>query len=247
MNRQLESLSDFYLPQSSGELNLFEIWEGGGARGDSITPATHSPAYRTWMHDKIVNAMTAQGTNRLLSLGCGNATIEGVLVGEGYQVTAVDALAEAVRLAAAKGVESIQADITHWTPQEHLPVIYMDGVLGHLYEPSSHSLLPILERIRSWLDGSATDTDGRGGTLIASNDSTSNGNSAQAAPGVTGFHWLTVEFMRLQALAAGFDRVEAETFTYERPMSGTRVRSVITSHVLRQDGTDPSGSARPCR
>lgn len=246
MNSQLDSLADFYLPHCQGQPNLFEIWEDGGARGDSVTPATHSARYQAWMHTKLVDALAAQDTKRLLSLGSGNATIEGMLARQGYDVLAVDALAEA------KGVAAVQADIADWSPRETWPVVYMDGVLGHLYDPVDHSLLPVLRRIRSWLDGSALGTAPRGGTFIASNDSTQDGEAAQAAPGVMGFHWLSVDFLGAQALAAGFEEVETETFTYQRPLSGDRVRSVITAHVVRKapaaasERSVPEDTA-PCR
>ncbi|MDJ1134773.1 class I SAM-dependent methyltransferase [Streptomyces iconiensis] len=233
MNSQLDTLTDFYLPKRDNEPNLFQIWEDGGARGDSITPSTYSAAYRGWMRDKLVAALEAHGAKNLLSLGSGNAAIESGLARDGYRVLAVDALAEAVELAESKGLEALQADIADWTPEGSWPVVYMDGVLGHLYDPRTRSIQPVLRRIRSWFaDDSGNGQGTGGGTLIASNDCTTDGSPAQPAPGVTGFHWLTGAYMREQALAAGFGEVEAETFTYDRPLSGRRVRSVITARLV---------------
>ncbi|MGH8880415.1 MAG: class I SAM-dependent methyltransferase [Stackebrandtia sp.] len=216
----------FYRARSANEPNLFQIWEGGGARGDSITPSTFSPEYRTWMHEKLVYHLKRNLGSGLLSLGCGNATIEAELVRAGYRVLGVDAMPEAVDLALAKGVEATRADLITWAPDQPWSTIYMDGVLGHLYDPDD-GLTPLLRRIRSWL------TPGESGTatLIVSNDDTKDGSPAQPASGVPGFHWLSGPFMRDHALAAGFDAVDVEHFTYRRPESGDRLRSVIVAHA----------------
>ncbi|WP_328666318.1 hypothetical protein OG905_04635 [Streptomyces sp. NBC_00322] len=226
MNAGINDLMRFYLPRRDGEPNLFEIWERGEARGDSVTPSTYSSAYRGWMHDKLVAAMKDHGTSQLLSLGSGNAAVESDIVHGGYRVLAVDAMPEAVAMARAKGVDALQGDVTTWSPEGDWPVIYMDGLLGHLYT-AEHGLSPLLSRIRSWLSTSAT---GRG-TLIASNDSTQDGSSVQPAPGVDGFHWLSGEYMREEALTAGFSEVTTEAFIYERPLSGERARAVITATI----------------
>ncbi|MFD9077368.1 class I SAM-dependent methyltransferase [Streptomyces erythrochromogenes] len=225
-NAGINDLMRFYLPRSDGEPNLFEIWERGEARGDSVTPSTYSSAYREWMQDKLVGALKDHGTSRLLSLGSGNAAVESDIAQGGYRVLAVDAMPEAVAMAKAKGVDALQGDVTTWSPEGDWPVIYMDGLLGHLYT-AEHGLSPTLTRIRTWLSGNAT---GRG-TLIASNDSTQDGSAAQCAPGVDGFHWLSARYIRDEALAAGFSEVTTETFLYERPLSGERARAVITATI----------------
>lgn len=223
---QIADLVQFYRPQDDGEPNLFQIWDGGGARGDSVTPSTYSAEYRLWMHDKLIHHMKRNGVAGLLSLGCGNAAVEGEVVRAGYRVLGVDAMPEAVELARSKGVEAIRADLTSWTPEEPWAVIYMDGVLGHLYRPAG-GILPILRRIRSWL----TPSESGVATFVASNDDTKDGSPAQPAPGVLGFHWLSAAYMNDQALAAGFDKVEIEHFRYQRPQSGDRIRSIIVAHV----------------
>ncbi|GJF28397.1 hypothetical protein KNE206_10970 [Kitasatospora sp. NE20-6] len=221
-NAQLDDLVDFYLPQRADEPSLFEIWERGEARGDSVTPSTFSPEYRTWMRGVLVGELRRHSATGMLSLGSGNAAVESDVQRDGYRVLAVDAMAEAVAIARSKGIEAVRADITVWTPEEHWPVVYMDGLLGHLLVDGG---LPVLSRIRSWLAA------GGHGTLVASNDSTRNGEPVQQAPGVTGFHWLSEEYLRDQALAAGFAEVEVETFHYRRPLSGDRARSVIVARV----------------
>src|SRR5262245_4666692 len=116
-------LTNFYLKNCDGKSSLFEIWEAGGARGDSVTPSTYSPQYRDWMRDKLAVEAHRNG-GRLLSLGCGNAAVEAELVRQGVSVLAVDALEEAVVLARRKGVDAVCADIFEWEPAQTWPVIY---------------------------------------------------------------------------------------------------------------------------
>jgi hypothetical protein len=221
-NEQLADLTDFYLPRSPGDPTLFEIWERGEARGDSVTPSTFCHEYRTWMGGLLRTELGRAGTDRLVSLGSGNAAVECELLAGGVRVLAVDAMAEAVQIARAKGLDAIRADITTWVPQEEWPVVYLDGLLGHLYDTTTGSL-PVLAHIRSWLGS------GGRGTLVASNDGTPDGSPVHPAPGVTGFHWLSEEYLAAQARAAGFDDVRTQTYLYERPLSGERGRSVLVA------------------
>jgi hypothetical protein len=224
----LDDLKNFYLKKTEGGANLFEIWEKGDARGDSVTPSTYSTHYRNWMTDRLAAVLEKTGGG-LLSLGCGNAAVEAEVVHRGFRVLAVDAMQEAVVLARGKGVEAVCADITQWAPDEPWSVLYMDGLLGHLCD-SQLGLRPILERVRSWL----APADGADhATLIASNDAPKDGSDAQQAPGVDGFRWLSPSYMRDQAIAAGFTSVVAEKFLYERPISGERVRAIVSGHIGR--------------
>ncbi|MEU7608944.1 methyltransferase domain-containing protein [Micromonospora sp. NPDC049204] len=225
-SRQKTELLDFYRPQGDGEPNLFEIWEKGGARGDSVTPSTYSTEYRGWMTDILVNRLETNRATGLLSLGCGNAVVEADTAKAGYRVLAVDALEEAVDLARAKGLEAVQADLNTWTPEEKWSVVYMDGVLGHLYDPEN-GLQSILKRILTWLEPGPAGV----ASFVASNDDTRNGSWAQAASNVTGFYWLSAGYLGEQALAAGFDRVEIQHFHYRRPQSGPRRRSVVVAQL----------------
>jgi SAM-dependent methyltransferase len=224
--RTYEELTNFYLRNCDGKSSIFEIWEGGGARGDSVTPSTYGPEYRNWMRDKLAAELERSGGS-LLSLGCGNAAVEAELVRAGHTVLAVDALAEAVALARAKGVEAVCADIYQWEPDQRYSVVYMDGVLGHLHDPA-RGLRPALERVRSWMAPAA----GAGpATLIASNDAPKDGNPVQQAPGVAGFKWLSGQYLLAQAQAAGFAEAWAEEFRYQRPLSGDRFRAVVVGRV----------------
>lgn len=223
-----DDLVEFYIQEDAHEPNIFEIWERGGSRGDSVTPSTYSAEYRNWMCGLLITELERNGGG-LLSLGCGNAAVEAEVARKGYRVLAVDAMEDAVKLAQQKGLDAICADIYQWEPDETWPVIYVDGVLGHLYHPQD-GLIPIMERIRSWL---APRPDSRSGSasLIASNDATASGADVQKAPKVNGFYWLSGSYMQDQTLKAGFDEAHSTEFRYSRPLSGERIRAIIIGHV----------------
>jgi 2-polyprenyl-3-methyl-5-hydroxy-6-metoxy-1,4-benzoquinol methylase len=226
-SKRLENLAQFYLSRDSDQRSLFEVWEAGDARGDSVTPSTYSTEYRRWITDKLITTLDRTQGHDLLSLGCGNAMVEADIVRKGFRVLAVDALPEAVELARAKSVEAECADITEWSPDRRWPVIYMDGLAGHLYD-AGENLRRVLTRIRSWLEpgGSAGVA-----TLMISNDAPKHGSAVQAAPGVAGFHWLSGDHLRDEAMASGFDDVFVEQFSYQRPQSGERVRALVHASV----------------
>lgn len=216
----LDQLRRFYLdPTDHGE-SLFATWERGDARGDSVTPSTYSPRYRQWMYDLLHGFLTDR-PGGVISIGSGNAVIESRLVRAGYRVLAVDVLAEAVELARRKGIDAVQADVRRWSPPaEPWTLVYADGVLGHLYDPVE-GLFPILTQLRSWLEPAE-------GTLVISNDRPRNVADVEPAAGVPGFCWLSEEYLRKQAAAAGFHELSCATFGYRRPVSGRRERAVLT-------------------
>jgi hypothetical protein len=223
-----DDLTRFYLAKNTDKASLFHVWEGGGSRGDSVTPATYNVEYRTWMAEKLRTELDRNGGG-LLSLGCGNAAVEAAVVRGGYRVLAIDAMADAVELARQKGVDAVHADIYQWEPAEAWSVAYIDGVLGHLYDPVD-GLTPVLSRIRSWLAPRPHSASGIA-TLVASNDAPNDGSDVQKAPGVDGFWWLSANFISDQATTARFDQAETGEFRYRRPLSGERVRSIVTGYV----------------
>jgi SAM-dependent methyltransferase len=224
---RLENIAPFYLSRDDQHRNLFEIWEGGEGRGDSVTPSTYSAEYRDWIRDRLLGTLDSTGATGLLSLGCGNAMVEAEIARKGFRVLAVDALPEAVDLARAKGVPAECGDVEEWAPRVSWPVVYMDGLAGHLYR-SGDGLVPVLSRIRSWL---APNQPGGVATLIISNDAPKDGSQAQAAPGVSDFHWLSAGYLRDEAVAACFEDVVTAEFVYRRPQSGDRTRAVVHAHV----------------
>lgn len=212
-----DSLRAFYVDDVPGEPSRFHVWERGEAVGDSVTPATYSPAYREWITDLLRDLLDEDAG--LLSAGCGNATVEARLHREGYRVLAVDLLPEAVRLARAKGVDAVVGDLRTWTPPAGpWRVVYADGVLGHLYEAGA---LPVLSRLRDWL---AAD-----GWIVVSVDGPRAAATTERHPGAPGFRWLSAEFLSAQLRGHGFDDVSSTVFTYRRPCSGARDRVVVTA------------------
>lgn len=219
----VEQLRRFYLGTTNHGESLFDTWERGDARGDSVTPSTYSAEYRRWMCDLLLGQLMAQ-PGGMISVGSGNAVIETEIVRAGHRVLAVDAIPEAVELARRKGVEAVLADVHHWSPPAgRWSVVYADGVMGHLYAPETE-LLPVLTQLRAWLKPHR-------GTLVISNDRPRGLAAVQPAPGVPGFYWLSEEFLRKQAEAAGFDELAAVTFSYRRPLSGVRERAVLTART----------------
>lgn len=216
----LQHLRDFYV---RSDTTLFDVWERGEAYGDSVTPSAYSPEYRRWMCGILTNLL-AERPGGMISIGCGNAMVEALVARTGVPVLAVDALDEAVSLARAKGLDAVRADVRTWSPPPgEWTLVYADGLFGHLYEPGV-GLRPVLTRVREWL----VPTEG---LLVISHDHTNDGSDAQPAPGVPGCSWLSAEYLRKQAAAAGFVEVSCAMFGYQRPLSGPRNRVVLTARA----------------
>lgn len=219
----LQQLRQFYLGTADHSESLFQAWERGDARGDSVTPSTYSAEYRQWMCDLLLGQLRAQ-PGGMISVGCGNAAIEVEIIRAGHRVLGIDVIPEAVELARRKGVEAVLADVHQWSPPDgSWTVVYADGVMGHLYAPETE-LLPVLIRVRTWLKPVR-------GTLVISNDRPRGLADVQPAPGVPGFYWLSEGFLRKQAEAAGFDELSSATFSYQRPLSGARERAILTARA----------------
>jgi SAM-dependent methyltransferase len=220
----LNLLRAVYLTKTGGEPSRFHVWDRGDAIGDSITPATYSGAYRVWMSDLLRKFLDESDEPGLLSVGCGNATIEAGLVASGYRVLGIDALDDAVALARAKGVAVERADAMSWTPPTaDWNVVYADGLLGHLYDPVS-GVRHALERFRSWMPAGE-------GVLVVSNDGPRTGAEVQDHADVPGFTLLSISYLHAQAELAGFQDIWSTLFVYERPVSGPRERVVVTART----------------
>lgn len=218
----IEQLWRFYLCDE--ELSLFDIWEGGAANGDSVTPSTYSAPYRAWMVEFLRGVLDQTNPPTLLSVGCGNASVEAEVARAGYEVHAVDVLERAVQIARRKGLSAEVADVRSWSPEDgRWGVVYADGLMAHLYDPRD-SLVPVLKHLHGWLAGLDP------GVLVISNDGTQEGQDAQPAPGIPA-HWLSASYLVEQCGAAGFADVSYTTFTYTRPLSGPRERVVVTART----------------
>lgn len=220
----IDELRKFYLCDGNRGLSLFDIWEGGAANGDSVTPSTYSSPYRRWMISFLCEQLAAAAVPTLLSVGCGNASVEAGVSRAGYDVLCVDVLDEAVEIARRKGLEACVADVRSWAPEPgRWGVVYADGLLGHLYDPQD-GLRPVLKHLHGWLAPGP-------GVLVVSNDAARDGREVQSAPGIP-FFWLSPGYLAESATEVGFNDVTTATYTYTRPLSGLRERTVLTARVL---------------
>ena len=224
-----DTLRDFYCrPVGETSLNRYEIWERGGAVGDSVTPSIYCPEYRMHMVLKILSLPKPH--QRLFSIGCGNAFVESDLHGRGLPVQAIDCNKEAVVLAASKGIDAFTADY-HALPPGHLAsfgVVYADGLLGHLYHPETglsgffETLLALKPAPGSW--------------LVLSNDAPAQPGAGVAPHGKVRDFWLfSAEYLRDAVQRYGFTVIESYSFPYERPVSGLRNRTICVARAASSD------------
>ncbi|MFI2611558.1 class I SAM-dependent methyltransferase [Kitasatospora sp. NPDC018619] len=225
--QNLELVRDYYTSQRSvGEetTSIYEIWENGGAFNDSITPSTYVPEYRSHMVHAILS-LTRDGAT-VFSLGCGNAAVEGVLVGENRKVRAIDFNEEAVELARRKGVDAFAADYFTLDPQDvgDVDLVYADGFLGHLFDADDH-LGPALGK----LAGLGLKP---GAHLVFSNDAPQD-PAVGFAPHerVADFWFIAKDYLQERLVEHGFVPVESYYFPYDRPLSGPRNRTVCVVRV----------------
>jgi SAM-dependent methyltransferase len=218
---QIQAVRDYYLHDNNGEPSIYHIWERGGGRGDVTTPATSSAPYRRWLGDVLRGFLADSPDPGLLSLGCGNGVIEAGIAADGYRVLGVDAMAHAVALARAKGLNAVRADVLRWTPPPGpWTVVYADGILGHLYAPDT-GVRHVLERFRSWL--------APGGALVISNDPPRTGAELQENPRVPRYFWFSRPYLHRQVEECGLRDVTSTLFTYEKPLTGPRDRVIVTA------------------
>jgi len=220
---QVKAVRDYYLHDNDGEPSIYHIWERGAGRGDVTTPATSSVPYRQYMVGLLRELLIGERDPGLLSVGCGNGMIEAELASAGFRVLGMDAMPDAVELARAKGLNAVCADVLSWTPPAGpWNVIYADGSLGHLYDPAT-GLGPVLARLQSWLP--------EHGVLVLSNDPPRTDAELQENPGVAKYYWFSQTYLHQAVEAAGFTGVTSTAFTYQKPVSGSRDRIVVTGRT----------------
>jgi hypothetical protein len=228
-NLARDALRDFYCrPVGDTALNRYEIWERGGAVGDSVTPSIYCPEYRMHMVLKILSLPKPH--ERVFSIGCGNAFVEGDLQARGLRVQAIDCNDEAVVLAASKGVEAFTADY-YALPPGHLAdfgVVYADGLIGHLYHPET-GLTAFFDTLHALKPAPGT-------WLVLSNDAPADPSLDVAPHGkVQGFWLFSPEYLRDIAQRFGYTVIESYSFPYERPLSGLRNRTICIARAARDD------------
>ena len=220
---QVRAVRDYYLHNNGGEPSIYHIWERGAGRGNVTTPATSSPPYQQWITDLLRGFLAESPDPRLLSVGCGNGVIEARIAAEGVRVLGVDAMEPAVELAQAKGIEAVCADVLSWSPpSEPWTVIYADGSVGHLYDPSL-GLRHVIERFKSWLP--------EGGVFVLSNDPPWSGDADVEKHPDLAYWFLSQPYLHREVEACGFRDVTSTVFTYQKPETGPRDRIVVTGRV----------------
>jgi len=218
---QVQSYRDYYLSDNAGAPSIYHVWEDGGGRGNVTTPAQSSPEYRAWMSGHLRTLLAENPDSGLLSLGCGNGKIESGIATDGIRVLGVDALEDAVALARARGVDAVCADVLNWMPPPGpWTVIYLDGILGHLYDRDK-GVGPALMRFRSWLP--------EGGVLVVSNDPPWDDSSEVQEHKDLPYFFLSQAYLQGEVEACGFREVTSTVFTYEKPVSGPRDRIIVTA------------------
>ncbi|SIK04446.1 type 12 methyltransferase [Mycobacteroides abscessus subsp. bolletii] len=224
---------DFYEERTNthdgASLSLYDIWEQGGAAGDSITPSTYNADYRTHIGLKLSVLLRHQGS--LISIGCGNAAVEGDLVAKGFSVSGLDYNAEAIEYAKAKGVQVEQADYNLLSPGylKHHTVVYADGLFGHLWQ-DDEGLNGPLRHLRNLVKpGCAVliSNDAPRGTLEWDQTGLPAGSPHEPHPGVSGFQFLSREYVADTLCNHGFRVLESYYFPYLRPISGIRNRTIV--------------------
>jgi hypothetical protein len=228
-NSAKDVLHDFYCrPVGETALNRYEVWERGGAVGDSVTPSIYCPEYRMHMVLKILSLPRTH--ERVFSIGCGNAFVESDLQNRGLPVQAIDCLEEAVRLAAAKGVDAFTADFHALSPG-HLAgfgVVYADGLLGHMYHPDTE--------LTGFFETLAALKPPPGSWLVMSNDAPAQPGTGVVPHGkVPGFWLFSPDYLRDTAQRFGYTVTESYSFPYERPLSGLRNRTICIARAAGGD------------
>ncbi|MCX0242540.1 MULTISPECIES: class I SAM-dependent methyltransferase [Streptomyces] len=226
-NQNLARVRDYYTAQRSTggeEESIYAIWEKGGAYNDSVTPSTYVPEYRSHMALKLLS-LTEEGAS-VFSLGCGNAAVEGVVVGLGRTVRGIDFNEEAVRLARQKGVDAFAADYYALRAADvaGTDIVYADGFLGHLFD-AEHETGPALDQL-------ATLGLKSGAHLVFSNDAPQD-REARFAPHqrVEDFWYLSKDYLAERLEDRGYRAVESYYFPYLRPVSGMRNRTICIARV----------------
>ena len=211
----------YYVAPTRQNLSVFEVWETGGNVGDSITPATYWPQYRNWIRGLVEELLDRDTSRRILSVGCGNAFVEGELCSSGYRVLGLDIHELAVSFARQKGVDAHMQDFDKWEPPtEQFDLAYCDGIFGHLYREATGLGNVLLKLSRSLVHR---------GWILISNDASHSTLPVQKHPTVPGFHWFSPDYVEQQLLQHGFGDICTRSYEYDRPESGPRTRLVVTA------------------
>jgi SAM-dependent methyltransferase len=189
-------IRQFYTRRRGTYSSIYDAWEEERPCGKWATPAVYDHTYRSRIVQLVGEILQHRPTARILSVGCGNAFVEGLLVRDGFMVDGVDLHERSVLLARRRGVHAVVGDVSHWTPEfQDYDLLLMDGVLGHLYDPDSPTLHSTLTRLCSWLAGN--------GKMVISNDICSETERVIPSPSGVQFYRFSFGFLTSALETAG--------------------------------------------
>jgi SAM-dependent methyltransferase len=214
-------LTRFYTVRRDAYPSIYDAWEEERPYQQWATPAVTDRAYRNRVASLIREAIMDRPAARILSVGCGNAFVEGILAAEGFEIDGVDLHERSVLLAGRRGVHAEVGDVMNWTPRSpDYDLLFIDGVLGHLYDPDSPALILALSRMRKWVAA--------GGMMIIANDLC--GESERVIPSTTGveFYRFSQGFLVESLASAELTCRSVETYHYGQA-EWKRDRLIVTT------------------
>ncbi|PMR78720.1 class I SAM-dependent methyltransferase [Billgrantia endophytica] len=207
--------------------SVFQIWEEGAAYKDSITPSVHVWHYRDHILRQIIGHAT-EGKS-ILSLGCGNGFVEGLLVDMGYKVNAIDLHDEAVKFSREKGVNAVVRNFYDLGRSDIKGVgcIYADGFIGHLYNEKK-KISPFLDHLEYVIGDKDI-------YCVLSNDAPLDLTlEVQRHEAVPDFWYISIEYLTDVLKKRGFEAISSQYYFYDRPISGTRRRMIVSFSVKKR-------------
>jgi len=205
-------------------LSVYGIWERGGAYNDSVTPSTYCSQYRAHITETIKSLIPTGKV--VFSVGCGNGFVEGDLVKDGFAVRAIDCNSEAVELSRKKGVDAREVDFFALEPNSlgDVDLVYADGFIGHLFRMDS-GLARVFEKLQS--------LKLRSGTWVVLSNDAPRDPLALFAPHekLADFWFISRSYLESQLQRAGFSNTKSHYFSYERPLSGLRDRTICLAQI----------------
>lgn len=209
----------YYDVCSDDKKSIYHVWEERGWLNDSITPSVHVSDYQNYITDKIIE-ITPPGRG-VFSLGCGNGFVEAALTQRQVPLSAIDINQDAVDLALRKGVSAHKKCFYDTDEDDYRNVgcIYADGFIGHMFEEEQG-----LDKFFSHLMGCNI---APGTKLLISNDAPiDKSREFQPHEKVEGFWYVSASFLVETSLKWGINRGVSHYYTYDRPLSGPRRRTV---------------------
>jgi putative intracellular protease/amidase/SAM-dependent methyltransferase len=200
----------------------YDAWAATTAVGDSITPSAFCADYREHLLSLV--RKYSDFPSSIVSIGCGNATMETIFAKAGYHVLATDMFEECSKYVEhVDGPGSISFAVLDVLRFEHFEIttqydiVYIDGVVGHL--------LDLPGGVEALFDAAAKLVK-TGGILLMSNDPPANAD-VEKNKHVPAFHFVNENHLRTQMESHNFTMQEFAPFDYQRPVSGNRTRVVV--------------------